>query len=228
MKKLIINAVLYSALLAGLISCRGIDSSIDNDKLQTKTQDYTVEITRTAGGIPHIKADDLGSLGFGTLYAMAEDNICVMAEHYQMLAAEQSRYFGPAEGRLSSDLFYQLLKDRGNARQPSSPSLETLFAGSAAGYNAYLNAVGVDSLPDQRCQGQAWVKPITALDVKRVSRVDNFLDYMKPIIVAAQPPHSLALTDHHAVEIGTRKVKVDEVKLDENNARVLISPLRYR
>lgn len=208
MNTLIIRIILCGVFSISLISCNGTNIWADKDKESTysdpnKPQQYSVTITRTAGGIPHIKASDLGSLGFGTLYAMAEDNICIMAEHYRMLAAEQSLNLGPDDGRLISDLFYQLLKDRGNAKQASSPELEVLFTGSAAGYNAYLNEVGAEGLPDQRCRGQVWVKPITALDVKRVSRVDTFLDYMKPIIVAAQPPEINPLGAHdNSVGVG--------------------------
>lgn len=149
---------------------------------------YEASITRTAGGIPHIVADDWGSLGFATLYAMAEDNICLMAAHYQMMAAEQSLYAGPEEGRVESDFFYQLLNDRALARQPLNAKLDDLFAGAAAGYNHYLKTTGVDELPDQSCRGAEWVKPVRTIDVKRISRIDIFLDYLKPIIVAAKPP----------------------------------------
>jgi acyl-homoserine-lactone acylase len=37
---------------------------------------YSAEIRRTAHGIPHIKAGDYGSLGFGYGYGFAEDNVC--------------------------------------------------------------------------------------------------------------------------------------------------------
>jgi len=37
---------------------------------------YRAEIRRTTGGVPHIKARDFGSLGFGFGYAYAQDQIC--------------------------------------------------------------------------------------------------------------------------------------------------------
>src|SRR3954468_12735516 len=56
---------------------------------------YTAEIRRTAQGIPHVRAADYGSLGFGFGYASAEDNACVLAEEFVTLAGERSRFFGP-------------------------------------------------------------------------------------------------------------------------------------
>ena len=40
---------------------------------------YEVEVTRTDFGIPHIKAADYGSLGYGEAYASAQDHVCNMA-----------------------------------------------------------------------------------------------------------------------------------------------------
>ena len=39
--------------------------------------------------------------------------------------------------------------------------------GYVAGYNAYLRDTGVDRLPDPRCRGKAWVRPITEMDAFR-------------------------------------------------------------
>lgn len=164
---------------------------VDMARMDSKSAHYSVDITRTAGGIPHIVAKDIGSLGFGTLYAMAEDNVCYMAEYFQVLAAEQSRYFGAEEGRLESDYFYQLLIDRKYAEEAITADLEALYQGGAEGYNHYLSTVGVDALPDKSCAGKNWVKPVSTIDVKRISRIDIFLDYLKPIIVAAAPPTTI-------------------------------------
>ena len=39
--------------------------------------------------------------------------------------------------------------------------------GFAAGWNAYLRRTGRDHLPDPRCRGAAWVKPIRPIDLYR-------------------------------------------------------------
>ena len=40
---------------------------------------YNAEIRWTSYGIPHVMADDWGSLGYGFAYATANDGICVFA-----------------------------------------------------------------------------------------------------------------------------------------------------
>lgn len=150
--------------------------------------EYSALIRRTQGGIPHIRADDLGSLGFGTFYAMAEDNVCILADQYLSFGAQRSIFLGPEQGNLESDFFYQLLIGRGLAESPLPGELEELFRGAAAGYNDYLRETGVAKLPDPRCRDAEWVRPASPLDVKRVSRADYALAYMMPIVVAAAPP----------------------------------------
>jgi len=154
--------------------------------------EYRALIRRTQGGIPHIRADDLGSLGFGTLYAMAEDNACILADQYLSFGAQRSLFLGPGKDNLDSDFFYQLLIDRGQGEEPLPTELEQLFRGAAAGYNQYLRETGVAKLPDARCREAPWVRVGGPLDVKRVSRADYALAYMMPIVVAAAPPGQAA------------------------------------
>lgn len=78
---------------------------------------YEALIRRTEGGVPHIKADDFASLGFGTGHAMAEDNICILADQFLTFAAARSHFFGPDAGNLNSDFFYQLFIDRGRGQR---------------------------------------------------------------------------------------------------------------
>src|SRR5688500_17827948 len=51
-------------------------------------------IRRDTHGIPHILAADFAGMGFGYGYAIAEDNICTLAETYVTVRAERSRYEG--------------------------------------------------------------------------------------------------------------------------------------
>src|ERR1700754_2749214 len=83
---------------------------------------YSAEIRRTAGGMPHVKARDYGSLGFGYAYAYAEDQACRFADIIATVRARRSRYFGPdasygdlggETNNLASDFFYQRIKDSG-------------------------------------------------------------------------------------------------------------------
>ena len=170
--------------------------------------EYRAEIRRTQGGIPHITASDLGSLGFGTLYAMAEDDPCILAEQYLTFGARRSATLGPEAGRLESDFFYQLLINRGQGAEPLPGELEELFAGAADGYNYFLSRTPIEEFPDRRCRGAEWVRPISALDVKRVSRADYAMAYLLPIVVAAAPPadsSAEALLDEEAFALAVQR-----------------------
>jgi acyl-homoserine-lactone acylase len=83
---------------------------------------YQATIVRTAYGVPHITASNFGSLGFGYGYALASDNLCMMAQIYVTVEGDRSRYFGPdgsvagpAGGtinNLDSDIFWRSVIDR--------------------------------------------------------------------------------------------------------------------
>ena len=86
--------------------------------------EYEVTIRRTDHGIPHMVAGDWGGLAYGYGYALAEDNICTLADTYMTVRAERSKYFGPDEGyvfqgngfsvnNLNSDFFFQRIIDDG-------------------------------------------------------------------------------------------------------------------
>jgi len=145
---------------------------------------YTAEIRRTEGGMPHIKARDFGSLGFGYAYAYAEDQACRFADIVATVNAQRSRYFGPdasfgdlggQTSNRASDFFYQRIKDSRvverlrQRRYPHGPGkdVRATVRGFAAGWNAYLRRTGRDNLPDPRCRGAAWVRPIRLIDLYR-------------------------------------------------------------
>jgi acyl-homoserine-lactone acylase len=151
-------------------------------------------ITRDVHGIPSIVGDSWGNVAFGYGYALAEDNICEIAESYVTVRAERSRYsgsgvqgtFGP-DGRyeqrgngfsannLNSDFFYQRIIDERTvegllAQPPPAGPVDEIrqgVTGYVAGYNEYLAETGVGNLPDPRCRGAEWVKPISEMDAYR-------------------------------------------------------------
>jgi acyl-homoserine-lactone acylase len=155
-------------------------------KQSPKAGSLHATIRRTTYGIPHILASDFASLGFGYGYAFAQDNICTIAESYVTVNAQRSRYFGPdgswrsqgngsTNNNLNSDFFYQRINDSGiierllDQAPPAGPKPEVKegVAGYVAGYNKYLRDTGVDNLPDPRCRGKEWVRPITEMDAYR-------------------------------------------------------------
>ena len=56
---------------------------------------YNATIRITQHGIPHIVADDWGSLGYGSGYATASSSICNLADTLLTGRGERSKYLGP-------------------------------------------------------------------------------------------------------------------------------------
>jgi acyl-homoserine-lactone acylase len=172
---------------------------------------YSAVIRRTEYGIPHILADDYGSLGYGYGYAFAQDNLCVMADRVVTLRGERSKYFGPAAlsddslgpqtTNLDSDIYYRGIRNSGIMQlllaRPAplgpTPQARQLVDGYVAGYNRYLRDTGVAHLPDPTCRGKPWVTPITALDVWAglydLDTLEGSMAY-RTAIASATPPTS--------------------------------------
>jgi acyl-homoserine-lactone acylase len=148
-------------------------------------------IRRDDHGIPNIIGQDFADIGFGYGYALAQDNICELAETYVTVRGERSRYsgegvqgsFGPdgsylqrgngfSANNLNSDFFYRRIIDDHTVEKllaqppPAGPvdDIRQGVRGYVAGYNKYLAETGVGNLPDPRCRGADWVKPITEMD----------------------------------------------------------------
>ena len=174
---------------------------------------YDAKISRTSFGIPHVRAGDWGSLGFGAGYAYAEDNLCTLADEVVTVRAQRSRFFGPegvsvasAKGsnkNIDSDFFWRQLNDRRVVQKlvaraapvGPKPAVRAMVRGYAAGYNAYLRKRGVRNLPDPRCRGKAWVGPIRTLDLWRRYYQLGLLASSGVFIgdmVATQPPGATA------------------------------------
>ena len=71
--------------------------------------------------------------------------------------------------------------------------------GYVAGYNRYLRETGVDNIPDPRCRGAAWVRPITEMDAyRRFYQLGLIASQGVAIdgIGGAQPPTGPAATPH--------------------------------
>ena len=185
---------------------------------------YQAIVRRTEGGIPHISGADYASVGFGTGYAMAEDILCLLADQrFLTFSAQRSRFLGPQGGNLESDFFYQLFIDRGEAREPVDSRQAAIFRGAAAGYNRYLRDTGLDNLPDASCRGQPWVREISEVDFRRISRMNFLLPFLSNLIVAARPPATSV-----AAESEQRKGLSPEQAREVERAMVAITePLKH-
>ncbi len=184
-------SLLVAAALAALIGTGGPHSCV---------KPYVATVRWTSYGIPHVRAYDWGSLGYGYGYAFARDSLCTLAQDVVEANAELSRYFGPDDGNLPSDLVWALFNSEA-AAQSSWDSLDEdsqdLIRGYARGYSRYLADTGVSALPEP-CRDAEWVRAIDEIDMIKVltklwlrAGVANFID----AIVAAGPPPPLAAAD---------------------------------
>jgi acyl-homoserine-lactone acylase len=160
------NAALMLACAAFTLGC---SKPAPNDIPASKER-YNATIRWTAHGVPHIKADDWGSLGYGFAYAVATDAVCTLAREFVNVRGEQAKFFGPEDGRLEADIFHKsVITDQAlthaSARVPAE--MAALQAGYVAGYNRYLADHTGEQLPAS-CRNQPWVRPIAAADMARI------------------------------------------------------------
>jgi acyl-homoserine-lactone acylase len=123
-----------------LVACS--DSSDNGFQAGSK---YHAQITRTEFGIPHIQADDWGSLGYGHGYAYAQDNYCVLMREIVFANGQSAEFMGEDEGNLDSDFIFQFLNSDAASLQSlvdqQPKHLKQLVEGYASGMNRYLSEV---------------------------------------------------------------------------------------
>lgn len=195
----VLRSVVAGSVL-GLAACAG---GPEPENGLTAERTFSAEVRRTAYGVPHIKADDMGGIGFGYGYVSATDNICEIMDRMLTVAGERSKYLGPGEDdkNLQSDFYHQRMIASGRveallngpADSPDTPSAEArlLAEGYAAGINKYLRETGVENISDPRCKGAAWVHEITALDWWRHMYVGQTVDWQFAPTTLAAPPNEI-------------------------------------
>jgi len=198
------GAATFVAVLL-LSACGGSPGSGDADAESGGTYDATV--TRTTYGIPHIKADDYGSLGYGYGYAFAEDNLCVILEDLLTIRGERARWFGrdgsysiPAAGvtnnNVDSDFFWTLMATDAvvaNLREKASSDIRDATTGFAAGINRYVRELRSGEHPGRHasCRDAGWMAEIGADDIyRRYFRLSVLASAtaLSNEIAAAEPP----------------------------------------
>ena len=152
---------------------------------------YSVDIRWTSYGIPHVLADDWGSLGYGFAYATAVDGICVFAKELSTANGLLSADFGPSDELFASDVFHRsILSDERLAHHSAALPAEAVEynQGFVAGYNRYLRDYA-GKMP-AACNEQPWVRPLEAGDLDKMMVAFGIrygLGYFKGAIVTATP-----------------------------------------
>jgi acyl-homoserine-lactone acylase len=227
MNKLLLSVAAASLMLAG---CND-----DNKKDNTNYSNYTAEIRYTSYGVPHIKADRYGDLGYGIGYAHAEENLCTLSEQLMKLKGEKSRYLGPGAGsaNIINDLGYKALglpQQAADLFGKTTVKAQEIMQGYAAGFNRSLaERASAEDYPSP-CRGADWVEPITQFDLLAYQLDISLLASgrnMAPAVAAANPPQpqiaaikppikSMTAQQDHSLLI-PKKVNYDfEVELDAN------------
>ncbi|QQC65644.1 penicillin acylase family protein [Paraburkholderia ginsengisoli] len=193
-------------IAAGLQSC-----AVPNPNADTHTGPYQAEIRRTALGIPHVKAGDWGSLGYGYGYVQAQDNLCTMADGFVTWRGERSRYFG-ADARptaeatfeqpanLDADFFFRFIADDAaiaRYRQSQTAEMRALIDGFVAGYNRYVGELARGDFPGAHaaCRTSPWAGKISNADVYRRLYAANLAGGAVRFVTAiatAKPPAGAA------------------------------------
>jgi acyl-homoserine-lactone acylase len=122
---------------------------------------YNVDIRWTSYGIPHVKANDWGSLGYGFAYATANDGVCVFAREVARANGTLSADFGASDENLASDAFHRAIVTPDKVQKNAAAMSEKMrmySAGFVAGYNRFVDDHR-ESLPTA-CAGEKWVRPI--------------------------------------------------------------------
>ncbi|MEQ8803314.1 MAG: penicillin acylase family protein, partial [Haliea sp.] len=136
------------------------------------TVTYSAEVRRTEYGIPHIKADDWGSLGYGFGYAYAQDNFCVAMREIVFASGRSAELMGETMGNVESDFLFSFLNGDKEAFEEEFVSVLPQFArdlaeGYTRGMNRYLEETGLSGLPDGElgCRDAEWVFAFDSVDL---------------------------------------------------------------
>jgi acyl-homoserine-lactone acylase len=156
-----------------------------------QTTPFKATVRRTSLGVPHVKADDLGGLGYGYGYVFAQDNLCILAEEILTVRGERAKYFGDvpydlgntsSRSNVNSDAVYRMLAPPEKAermRSELSSELQALVRGYAAGVSRYVRELKHGKHGDRHlaCRHEPWLREIDDEDL--------YLRYCKLALLAS-------------------------------------------
>ncbi len=133
----------------------------------------------TTYGVPHVKANDFASLGFGVAQVFLRENFCLLADQVVTVNGERSKYFGPTGNAIvsfvpvpnrDSDFFYKSYLDDAalaTAYAQTTGEVRELIRGYIAGYNEFIKTLG-GAGARHACKTEPWVRPIQERDFLRL------------------------------------------------------------
>ena len=160
-------------LVLACAGCGGnVTLSFTSVEPSTPEPRFQATIRRTEYGIPHIQAEDWGSLGYGYGYAYAQDKFCVAMRGIVAATSRSAEFFGEADGDPVTDFVLRFLfGDRAafeaNFLPDADSAAHRLVEGFAFGMNRYLRETGVADLPEGEsgCRDAEWAFEIDATDL---------------------------------------------------------------
>ncbi|MCB0952841.1 MAG: penicillin acylase family protein, partial [Microthrixaceae bacterium] len=173
----------------------GAGDSSEASEIEVGPDGYGAVITRTADGVPHIRAADLANVAFGQGWASAEDHPCDLVDQVLRVNSERAAALGPGEDdeNVESDFGWAALGVADVAAQSWAEVTDDekdLMEGFTAGWNASFEAQGVDGIEDW-CTGADWMRTVTAEELYTYSRSVSLLASgarLIDFIATAQPP----------------------------------------
>jgi acyl-homoserine-lactone acylase len=214
----------------------------DADATVEPEREYQATIRRTTHGVPHVVADNWGDAGFGSGYVFAQDNFCILADQIVRANSRRARWFGPGnnDANINSDFAMLALRNREVAQETLAsmrPDVLELILGYVAGYNHYLEEVGVGGLPDA-CKDKPWVAPISVVEylayLHMVSLYGSGTNLLT-LIATAQPPETNKtsggnapppppLPDFTRLELGSNGWGIGEEKTETGTGMLVVNP----
>ena len=144
---------------------------------------YDATITRTKFGVPHIKAANFASFGYGYGYAFSEDNLCLLFDDLLTIRGERSRYLGAAgsytifangsvTNNVDSDFFWKFMATKeasDRIRNNASADARSAITGTVDGINRYIAELkaGQHAGRHAACRSAEFLLPITEDDLYR-------------------------------------------------------------
>ncbi len=187
----------------------GDDTALDTGDAGT-VDPYKATVRRTSQGVPHVKADDFGGLGYGYGYVFAEDNLCILLEEIMTARGERAKFLGDkpydlgqtdSRSNIVSDAVYKMIipaDSIAKSRAGLDPEMQENVKGYAAGVSRYVRDLraGLPATVGRHasCRDEPWVREITEEDLYYrfmklvlIASSANFID----AIAAAQPTSAL-------------------------------------